>query len=159
MVRRTEQASGPEDKPAAMSGQDRKDLGNGLELFLVLGYPEETTRRKPDIPMNTPDPADLVAVWGSRERRAFVWTCGWVGVAILAYSSQSLTTLWLRHVVVRELGSFDLQEYHRLVSNHLPLLLTTPIILLASLIGFSISLVRWLVAMRKRRHAESQTFQ
>ena len=109
--------------------------------------------------MSTPESTDLLALWGSRERRAFVWTCGWVGVAIWAYSSQFLTNLWLRHAVEREFGSFNLQEYHRLVSNHLPLLLTTSIILVVSLISFLISMVRWLLAMSRRRQAERQLFQ
>ena len=86
-----------------------------------------------------------------RERRAFWWACGWAGVGALAYGSQLLLNLWINHQVSKMPGGFDPEAYGNLIVSVLPIMGIISITLLISLIALLICLIRWLLAIRRRR--------
>lgn len=93
-----------------------------------------------------------------RERRAFRWTCGWTCFVALAGLSQLGIGFWYNREFSKMAGSPDPLAYRGLMEKTLPVMAGNALALLISLIGFSICLIRWLLAIRQRRRTISNSF-
>lgn len=95
--------------------------------------------------------ADPLAEAYRREKRAFGWTCGWIGAVTLVYGIAFAANLWYRHETVKLRSTGRSDEVSALVGQSLPLFSISSLLLVTFLIGFLICLVRWLLAIRRRR--------
>ena len=80
------------------------------------------------------------------------------GVVALAYGSQLLFGFWYGREFSKFTGSVGGKEYWELMGRSISSAMIHTIILLIGSVAFLICLVRWLLAIRRRRRVEAERF-
>ncbi|WP_367870678.1 hypothetical protein [Luteolibacter sp. Populi] len=92
-----------------------------------------------------------------REKRAFWWACGWLGLLFLAWVGSSIFAYFVQkrfaELYATAAGDY-LPELDRYYNQVRPWLQASRVLTTFLAIGFSTCLIRWLSAIRRRRRWE-----
>ncbi len=108
-----------------------------------------------------PEPMQRIS---RREKRAFIWTGVWTGAGLLALGGTFALSQWIAAefrklpASTAFLSDGDLSGLERILDRALHFQIACSVTLILSALGFLINLVRWLLAIRKRRQLEAALF-
>lgn len=98
---------------------------------------------------------ELLRQISRREKSAFIWTGVWTAGGLLGLGGTFALGRWIGAEFTKHR---DLDELHRIVDKALPWQIACSVTLVISALGFLISGIRWLLAIRKRRRLETALF-